>query len=73
MQVVTALANRIALDGEIIMLDGSPMFVNAIEGNNSADYMAEGQMKLETMYGILRTVGVGTALKGTIVSEERGQ
>lgn len=73
MQIITALANQMALAGEVTMLDGSPMFVNAIEGDNSADYMTAGQMKLETMYGILRTVGVGPVLEGIRISEERGQ
>ena len=39
-----SLANRIALAGEVAMLDGSPMFVRAIEGNNSADYLPSGSM-----------------------------
>lgn len=71
MKMITALANRIALAGEIIMLDGSPMFVSAIEGNNSADYMTAGQVKLETLYGILRAVPLGLVMPEIKISEIR--
>ncbi len=71
MKMITALANRIALAGEIIMLDGSPMFVSAIEGNNSADYMTVGQVRLETAYGILRTRPIGPSLLSTQILGRR--
>lgn len=71
MKMITALANRIALAGEVIMLDRSPMFVSAIEGNNSADYMTVGQVKLETAYGVLRTRPIGPVLLSTQISERR--
>lgn len=71
MEMSTALANRIALAGEVIMLDGSPMFVSAIEGNNSADYMTVGQLKLETMYGVLRTKPLKAVLPGVVITERR--
>lgn len=71
MKMITALANRIALAGEIIMLDRSPMFVSAIEGNNSADYMTVGQVRLETAYGVLRTRQIGSMLQSIQISSER--
>lgn len=71
MKMITALANKIASAGEIIMLDGSPMFISAIEGDNSADYMVSGQMKLETAYGVLKTKPLGAAMKDVVISERR--
>lgn len=71
MKMVTALANRIALAGEVAMLDGSPMFVRAIEGNNSADYLTVGQVRLETAYGVLRTKPIGPVLRSAQISERR--
>lgn len=71
MKMVAALANRIALSGEVAMLDGSPMFVRAIEGDNSADYMTVGQIRLETAYGVLRTRPIGPLLRSARISERR--
>lgn len=71
MEMITALANRIALMGEVTMMDNSPMFVSAIEGNNSADYMTAGQLKLETLYGVLRTKPLKKALTGIEITERR--
>lgn len=68
MKIITGLANKIALAGEVIMLDNSPMLVSTIEGNNSADYMTVGQVRLETTYGILRTGAVGTRMAGVNIS-----
>lgn len=71
MRLTTALANRIALDGEVIMLDRSPMLVSAIEVNNSTDYMTVGQIRIETMYGVLRTRPVGRSMPPIQISERR--
>lgn len=43
----------LALAGEITMLDGSPMFVQRIQGNAKADEVA-GQATIHARYGILR-------------------
>ena len=71
MRMITALANEISLAGEVIMADGSPMLVSALEGNNGADYMTVGQLKLETMYGILRTRPLRIGLSAIEISGKR--
>lgn len=54
LKVITALAQRLSLDGEVIMLDGSPMTIQRLQQNNRADYLTEGQLYVTCKYGILR-------------------
>lgn len=54
MKMSTALANRISLDGEIILLDTSPMFIRNLRIDNKSDYLKEGQLFITGRYGLLR-------------------
>lgn len=51
---VMALANSLSLDGEVVMLDKSPMRVKRLQVNNKADYLKEGQLLVTVHYGLLR-------------------
>lgn len=51
---VMSLANNLSLDGEVIMLDKSPMFIKRLQVNNKADYLKEGQLFVTVHYGLLR-------------------
>lgn len=53
-KMATAIANRISLDGEIIMLDYSPMFVRRLQANYRSDYLKDGQVFVTGHYGLLR-------------------
>ena len=46
-------AQSLALDGEVTMLDGSPMFVKSIKGNAKSDEVT-GQLTVSVRYGLLR-------------------
>lgn len=48
------IANRLSLDGEIIMLDNSPMFIKRLQANYKSDYLKDGQISLTGYYGLLR-------------------
>ena len=48
------IAQRIAIDEEAIMLDGSPMFFTALKADSAADHLRNGQIQLKVRYGILR-------------------
>jgi len=48
------LMNLLAVDGEIVMSDESPMFVKDIKLNGRSDYLREGQLLLSTEYGLPR-------------------
>lgn len=49
-----ALVDTLALDGEVIMLDKSPMFLTNIEADSSASALAAGQLQLSVRFGLLR-------------------
>ncbi len=53
-KMAAAIANRISLDGEIIMLDHSPMFIKRLQVNYKSDYLKDGQVFVTGHYGLLR-------------------
>ena len=52
--MAAAIANSISLDGEIIMLDHSPMFIKRLQANYKSDYLKDGQIFVTGHYGLLR-------------------
>ena len=54
MKITAAIAQKMSLDGEIIMLDYSPMFIKRLQANYKADYLKEGQLFVTGHYGLLR-------------------
>lgn len=54
MKMATAIANKMSLDGEIIMLDNSPMFIKRLQANYKSDYLKDGQIFATVHYGLLR-------------------
>ncbi len=53
-KIAAAIANRMSLDGEITMLDHSPMFIKRLQANYKSDYLKDGQIFVTGHYGILR-------------------
>lgn len=49
-----AIAEWAQLDGEVILADTSPMFINRIAVRHGADPLREGQIALTGQYGVLR-------------------
>lgn len=54
LKMATAVANSLALDGEVIMLDKSPMFIERLSANFKSDYLKDGQVFPSVRYGLLR-------------------
>ncbi len=54
MKMAAAIANSMSLDGEIIMLDNSPMFIKRLQANCKSDYLKDGQVFVTGHYGLLR-------------------
>ncbi len=54
LKMAAAIANSISLDGEIIMLDYSPMFIKRLQANYKSDYLKDGQIFVTGHYGLLR-------------------
>lgn len=53
-KMAAAISNKMSLDGEIIMLDGSPMFMKRSQANYKSDYLKDGQIFVTGHYGLLR-------------------
>ena len=54
MKMASDIANMMSLDGEIIMLDYSPMFLKRLQINYKSDYLKDGQIFITGQYGLLR-------------------
>lgn len=54
MKLAAGMANRMSLDGELILPDRSPMFLKGISVNYRSDYLKEGQILFTGHYGLLR-------------------
>ncbi len=49
-----ALVDVLSLDGEVTMLDTSPMFLRGIKADSAADPLTVGQLRLQIRFGLLR-------------------
>lgn len=67
-KMTMGLANKLSLDGEIRMLDKSPMFIEDLSANYKADYLTEGQLKITGQYGLLRYQQAGKILRNTTIT-----
>jgi len=54
LKMASAIANSLSVDGEIIMLDYSPMFIKRLQANYKSDYLKEGQIFVTGHFGLLR-------------------
>lgn len=53
-KIIAALAQKLAVDERIIMLDESPMNVSEVQIDRQADYLKTGQLYITGRYGILK-------------------
>ncbi len=54
LKIAAGITNRLSLDGEIIMLDHSPMGIKRLQTNYKSDYLKEGQIIFTGNFGLLR-------------------
>ncbi len=54
MKMAADITNSMASDGEIIMLDNSPMFIRRLQADYKSDYLKSGQVYATVHYGILK-------------------
>ena len=52
-----AIAQKLSLAGEVILLDNSPMFIRRLQIDNKSDYLKDGQVFITGRYGLLRYKG----------------
>ncbi len=63
MKMASGIANKMSLDGEIIMLDHSPMTIKKLQANYKSDYLKDGQIFANVRYGLLRGLARGHEIK----------
>ena len=61
--MAAAVLNSLSLDGEVTMLDDSPMFMERLTANLKSDYLKDGQIFATGRYGLLRYKAVGYPLR----------
>nr|DAU92071.1 MAG TPA: hypothetical protein [Caudoviricetes sp.] len=54
LKMITDIMHRLGQDGEVILLDKSPMFIKQLQMSNKADYLRDGQLMIIGRYGLLR-------------------
>ncbi len=54
LKMAAAVADGLSLEGEVMMLDHSPMFVRHLQANYKSDYLKDGQVFVTGHYGLLR-------------------
>jgi hypothetical protein len=54
LQWLKYLVDTLASQGEVTMLDTSPMFIRSIKADSAANYLLTGQLRINVQFGILR-------------------
>lgn len=68
LKMIEDITNTLSLDGEIIMLDKSPMFLKQLQMDNKSDYLKDGQIFIKGRYGLLRYKPKPPALNHAILN-----
>lgn len=50
---IKAITEKLQADGEVVLFDGSPMFINRVKIRHDADPLREGQLDITAQYGVL--------------------
>lgn len=70
-KMIAAVAQRIAVDERIILLDRSPMNISEVQLDRQADYLKSGQLYVTGRYGVLKYKAKEHAImKNVILSKE---
>lgn len=64
--------NALSMEGEVEMLDYSPMTITQIELNSNLDYLKNGQLAVSVHYGLLKALEKGKTLRGANESYQFG-
>lgn len=72
MKTAACISGSLSLDGEIIMLDGSPMRISRLQTDYKSDYLEDGQVFVTGHYGILRYHAAGHRLKDVNIGKKEG-
>lgn len=64
------IADRLQMDGEVTMLDESPMLIFEVSVENAADYLTRGQISVKAQYSIPKLVECAHPLSKINISEK---
>jgi len=70
-KTASGISNSLSLDGEVIMLDNSPMRINRLQTDYKSDYLEDGQVFITGHYGILRYHAAGHCLRDAFVNNKK--
>ena len=70
LSMAAALEQRLHLDGEIPMVDMSPMKIRKTVMSNRADYLREGQLNVTAYFGVEKDIAVKHTLVGWYITDE---
>lgn len=65
---IKAIAEELGADLELLLTDGSPMFIQNVSVNHAADPLREGQIAVTGRYGVLRREYAGVKLGDISIS-----
>lgn len=65
------LVDTLAIQGEVTMLDTSPMFIRNIKADSAVDYLITGQLRINVRFGILRRPKYAHTLARTNIPREK--
>jgi len=71
LQWLKYLVDTLASQGEVTMLDTSPMFIRSIKADSAANYLITGQLRINVRFGILRRPKYAHVLARTNIPRER--
>lgn len=67
-KMAMAIAQKLSLAGEVILLDKSPMFIRRLQIDNKSDYLKDGQIFITGRYGLLRYKAKPYCLNNTSIN-----
>lgn len=67
-KMAMAIAQKLSLAGEVILLDKSPMFIRRLQIDNKSDYLKDGQVFITGRYGLLRYKAKPYSLNNTSIN-----
>lgn len=71
MKTAAGISDSLSLDGEVLMLDGSPMRISRLQADYKSDYLEDGQVFVTGHYGILRYRVAGHVLRDAFVNSKK--
>lgn len=73
LKMLSAIMQKLSVEENVILLDGSPMVVSDIRMDMQSDYLKQGQLQITGRFGILKYREKSRILTANIITERRDQ